>query len=412
MGFLKMNNRGSCSCGSNKKLTVLYDFGLIPQVNNYRHTDEKGDIKKYPLILAICDSCKLLQLTEMPDRENIFRNYDHYSSASINNVEHLNSIAQIINNKEVSGKTILEVGCNDGTLLKSLDSKHQVYGVDPASNVYDKDINDNFTILHEFFDIENIEKIKSMVSKPIDIIIGINVFAHNDSYISMFAAMESLLADDGYAHVEVAYAADTVLSANFDTIYHEHFCNYTLTSLKNTVEHVGLKVCEVEKINTQGGSLRVTIRKKISKHEPLKSVYNFLEKESELGINDNNFYMDLASKIDKKVETIQSMFVGEYYNDDVLILGSPARGVITANVCGFDKLNKAIAFDDTEDKQGLMIPGTTIIIHHPDSVNYKKYNIACLLAWTYKDNIINRLKNYGFKGKVFIPFPKAEYIII
>ena len=412
MVFLKMNDKYNCECGSNENLVILYDFGLIPQVNNYRHIDEKGDIKKYPLVLAICNSCKLLQLTEMPDRENIFRNYDHYSSASANNTEHLHSIAEIINNRHDSEKIILEVGCNDGTLLKSLDSKHSIYGVDPASNVYDKNINDKFTILHEFFDIENIEKIKSMIEKPVDIILGINVFAHNDSYMSMFAAIESLLADDGYAHVEVAYAADTVLSANFDTIYHEHFCNYTLTSLKNTVEHVGLKICDVEKINTQGGSLRVKIYKKSSRHEPLKNVSNFLEKEDRLGINDSNFYMELASKIDKKVETIKSMFTEKYFDDDVLILGSPARGVITANVCGFDKFNKAIAFDDTEDKQGLMIPGTSIMVHKPDSINYKKYNVACLLAWTYKDNIIDRLRNYGFKGKVFIPFPKSEYLII
>ena len=407
-----MNDKYNCECGSNENLFILYDFGLIPQVNNYRHIDEKGDIKKYPLILAICNSCKLLQLTEMPDRENIFRNYDHYSSASANNAEYLHSIAEIINKRHDSEKIILEVGCNDGTLLKSLDSKHSIYGVDPASNVYDKNINDEFTILHEFFDIKNIEKIKSMIEKPVDIILGINVFAHNDSYMSMFAAIESLLADDGYAHIEVAYAADTVLSANFDTIYHEHFCNYTLTSLKNTVEHVGLKICDVEKINTQGGSLRVKIYKKSSSYEPLKNVSNFLEKEDRLGINDSNFYMELASKIDKKVETIKSMFTEKYFDDDVLILGSPARGVITANVCGFDKFNKAIAFDDTEDKQGLMIPGTSIMVHKPDSINYKKYNVACLLAWTYKDNIIDRLRNYGFKGKVFIPFPKSEYLII
>ena len=106
------------------------------------------------------------------------------------------------------------------------------------------------------------------------------------------------------------------------------------------------------------------------------------------------------------------MFVDKYHNDNVLILGSPARGVITANVCGFEKLKKAIAFDDTDDKQGLMIPGTTIMIHHPDNINYKEYKVACLLAWTYKDNMIARLKAYGFKGKVFVPFPEAEYIII
>ena len=412
MAFLKMTDKQKCNCGSNENTTVLYNFGMIPQVNNYRHIDDKGDIKKYPLILAICSDCKLLQLTEMPDRENIYRNYDHYSAASINNAEHLHSVAQIINKRHNSGKVILEVGCNDGTLLKSLNSKHKIYGIDPASNVYSRNVNDKFTVLHEFFDIENMERIKSMVEGPVDIIIGINVFAHNDSYMGMFAAVERLLAANGYAHVEVAYAADTVLSANFDTIYHEHFCNYTLTSLKNTVEHVGLKICDVEKINTQGGSLRVKLYKKSSKEEPSNNVNAFLEKENVLGISDSDFYMELASKIDKKVEMIKSMFVEKYHDNDVLILGSPARGVITSNVCAFEKLNKAIAFDDTNDKQGLMIPGTTIMIHHPDSIDYKKYKVACLLAWTYKDNMINRLKDYGFKGKVFIPFPKAEYIII
>ena len=412
MAFLKMTDKQKCNCGSNEDTVVLYNFGMIPQVNNYRHIDDKGDIKKYPLILAVCNNCKLLQLTEMPDRENIYRNYDHYSAASINNAEHLRSVAQIINKRHDSNQVILEVGCNDGTLLKSLNSKHKIYGIDPASNVYSKNVNDKFTVLHEFFDIKNMESIKSMVGGSVDIIIGINVFAHNDSYMEMFAAIEGLLATNGYAHVEVAYAADTVLSANFDTIYHEHFCNYTLTSLKNTVEYVGLKICDVEQINTQGGSLRVKLYKKSSKEEPSNNVDALLKKEDVLGISDSDFYMELASKIDKKVEMIKSMFVEKYHDNNVLILGSPARGVITSNVCSFEKLNKAIAFDDTNDKQGLMIPGTTIMIHHPDSIDYKKYKVACLLAWTYKDNMIKRLKDYGFKGKVFIPFPKAEYIII
>ena len=407
-----MDKKLNCKCKSGNSLNILYDFGLIPQVNNYRHTDEKGYIKKYPLRLAICNACRLLQLTEMPDRENIYRNYDHYSSASINNANHLISIAKIINNENPTNKVILEVGCNDGTLLKSLDNKHQIYGIDPASNVYDKDINDNFTILHEFFDTDNIEKIKSMTGGSIDVLIGINVFAHNDTYIDMFAAVEELLSNDGYAHIEVAYAGDTVLSANFDTIYHEHFCNYTLTSLQNILDQVDLKIHDVERIDTQGGSLRVKISKKVSGYKISNNVDDFLQKENEMGISTDDFYTQLGSSIGNKAAMIKKIFTDKYVNDDVLILGSPARGVITANVCGFDKLKKAIAFDDTKDKQGLMMPGTSIKIYHPDKINYKKYKIACLLAWTYKDNILERLRDYGFKGKVFIPFPKAEYIII
>ena len=112
MVFLKMIDKKN-TYSANDKLTILYDFGMIPQVNNYRHVDDKGDIKKYPLILAICNKSKLLQLTEMPNRENIYCNYDHYSAASVNNAEHLHSIAQIINKKHDSSKIILEIGCND-----------------------------------------------------------------------------------------------------------------------------------------------------------------------------------------------------------------------------------------------------------------------------------------------------------
>lgn len=407
-----MSKKLLCSCKSKSNLEVIYDFGLIPQVNNYGHIDDKGDIKKYPLKLAICSTCRLLQLTEMPDRENIYRNYDHYSSASVNNADHLMSIAKTINNENSDQKVILEVGCNDGTLLKSLDKKHKLYGIDPASNVYEKNNNDNFTILHEFFDINNIEKIKGMIGDTVDILIGINVFAHNDTYIDMFAAINEILSNDGYAHIEVAYASDTILSANFDTIYHEHFCNYTLTSLKNILDQVDLKIYDVERINTQGGSLRLKISKQFSRYEITENVYDLLKKEDSLGINTNSLYKKLSSEIDNKAAMIKNMFIDKYTEKDVLILGSPARGVITANVCGFENLKNAIAIDDTKDKQGLMIPGTSINIYHPDKIDYKKYKIACLLAWTYKDNMLQRLKENGFKGKVFIPFPKAEYITI
>ena len=393
----------------NKNLHLIYDFGLMPHVNNYKLKDDKGSVPKYPLRLMYCDDSKLLRLDSMPDRENIYRDYDHLSSASSANAKHLESIAENINNSESTGKIILEVGCNDATLLRGLNTNFNIFGIDPASNVYRHEEKDQFKVIHEFFDKNNVLKIKNIIKKPVDIIIGINVFAHNDNYIEMFEAIYELLSDDGYAHIEVAYAAETIMAGNFDTIYHEHFCNYTLTSFKNIIDPIGLKIIDAEKISTQGGSLRVKISKKISNAGISKNVIDILDYELEHNYTDINFYKKLSDNIDAKINQIRKLFIDRNLDEEVLIVGVPARGVITANTCDFDKLSKAIAFDDTPEKQGKLIPGTNILINSPQEINFSKYKTACLLAWTYKENLLPRLKAYGFKGQIFIPFPSPRY---
>ena len=130
----------------NKNLHLIYDFGLMPHVNNYKLKDDKGSVPKYPLRLMYCDNSKLLRLDSMPDRENIYRDYDHLSSASSANAKHLESIAENINDSESTDKIILEVGCNDATLLRRLNNNFNIFGIDPASNVYrhEKKINSNY----------------------------------------------------------------------------------------------------------------------------------------------------------------------------------------------------------------------------------------------------------------------------
>ena len=383
----------------------IYNFGNIPLADNYKSK------KKFPIKLMLDVETKLLHIDKVPDRGSIYSEYDHLSSASKGNMDHLKSLANLIN-KEKDVKTILEVGCNDGTFLKYLSSRFKKYGIDPAKNVYRKKDEDDFIIFHEFLDTSIKEKITSIIKDPIDAIIGINVFAHNESYRDMFLAMYELLDEDGFAHIEVAYASETIVSGNFDTMYHEHYCSYTFTALKNIVESIGFKVSNVEIISSQGGSLRVTLRKKVSPNEISENVKIILQEEKNKGYDDNGFYDDLSKIIDKKINLINDLFVNKYINDQVLIVGCPARGVVTANVCGFYKLKNAIAFDDTPEKQGMVLPGTNILVSHPNDINYENYEIACLLAWTYEKDLLKRLKDFGFKGKVFIPFPNARFVEI
>ena len=142
-----MNNNSFCSCGNKKSLHLVYDFGLMPHVNNYKLKNDKGLAPKSPLKLMVCDSCNLLQLSEMPNREDIYCDYDHISSASSANAEHLKAISRNINDSELTNKTILEVGCNDATLLRHLDKRFNIYGIDPATNVYKSTKDDSFSII-------------------------------------------------------------------------------------------------------------------------------------------------------------------------------------------------------------------------------------------------------------------------
>ena len=98
-----------------------------------------------------------------------------------------------------------------------------------------------------------------MVKQPVDIIIGINVFAHNDSYESMFSTIEGLLADNGYAHIEVAYAADTVLSANFDTIYHEHMSFHSYYPLEFFFKKLDMRIYDYKFSKFKGVSIKFYI---------------------------------------------------------------------------------------------------------------------------------------------------------
>jgi len=397
-----------CSCKDRSKTKIIYDFGMMPYVNNYSNNQEKSD--QCSLVLTVCESCKLVQLASMPDLNSLYSKYDHLSSASKANVKHLKAVADEINKKHTERKVLLEVGSNDGTFLRNLNNNFISYGIDPAKNVYKKMSNDMFTVHNLFFNTKNKLTIEGLIDGKVDILVGLNVFAHNDSYDDMFSVARYLLAVDGYAYIEVAYAKDTILSGNFDTIYHEHYCNYSLMSIISILKRNRLMVYDVVKLPTQGGSLGIWFKHFKPNMKVSENIDIILKEEENFGINDILMYEKLSELIDKKIKDIKNKFVEHSVNKKVLIVGVPARGVVTANICEFNLLNKAIAIDDTPEKQGYNIPGTNIPIKKPDEVNFENFDVACILAWTYKDELIKRIRGKGFKGEIFIPFPEGEYI--
>jgi SAM-dependent methyltransferase len=339
----------------------------------------------------------------------LFEEYHHVSGASQGNVEHLKKVSEIINER-VKNKPIkiFEVGCNDGTLLKFLQLfSHEVAGCDPAKNLAPEK---NLRVYSDFFGVGAAEKIRAETG-TFDFIVGLNVFAHNADFIDMLKGSAVLLTETGTVMIEVAYAPLTICDGNFDTIYHEHVCSYTLISLTNVLRKAGLRIYDAEIIETQGGSIRVFAQHDYNNSIITDNYTGIIKREQEDGLNNIGYYKSLQSKIEQKSAVIKD-FLGDVVrqNRRMLIMGSPARGVVTMNVCGIDVAAQSLVVDDTKEKQGKLMPGVHIPICAWEDVDFSNFEIALILSWNYADSLVDRLRKTDFSGRIFAPFPFLKEI--
>ena len=403
-------------CNSEEKFDV-YNFGEIPLVNAFDKNKEIANIK-YPLSVVVCSECKVCQLEDVPAPKVIFSNYKHYSSASRDNINHLNSVASIVSNLLEPGSNILEVGCNDGTLLEILDkSGHNVLGIDPAKNMASIDIHIRLKTIFENYGKSVINELLSRNKlKKFDCIVGLNVFAHFSSVLEACQVTERVLDDNGIFIFEVAYAVDTLFSGIYDTVYHEHVFNHTISGIKNMLLMSDLNIIGVNKVNTQGGSLRVFCTKPNCK-KAFNITNNQYEElirvENEIGVGTYAF-LEKTHEIIKNSLTKIKLITDEFLlnkNESCFTIGAPARGVVIANTCGFIKYKKLIPIDDTADKFDKYFPGLGVKIRGWADVKLNPdVKKAILLSWNYKETMINKLKDNGFKGELLCYFPTVEKI--
>lgn len=395
------------SCKKNSLIKFL-DFKKIPLVNAFSKNIKLSN-KKYKLQVMICKICFICQLKDTPNEKKIFEDYSHFSSASKDNVLHLKKLSRFISTSfKPKNKKILEVGCNDGTLLTFLKKNFRVEGVDPAKNFKSIHNKKNIKVYYDHFGKLFVNKKNQ---KSYDIIIGINVFAHFKKVSEAFKTVNKLLRDDGRFLFEVAYAMPTLFSGNFDTVYHEHVFNHTITGLKSMLGKAGLVIEKAYLIPTQGGSLRVIAGKDNNLNIEENKI---LRNERKKGLSKIIFYKNFSKKLNRNIYKIKKEIKKLTLNTrkKCLLVGAPARGVIFSNVCNLKIYSNILdCVDDTKAKAGKYFPGLNIKVNHWDSINKKisNYDTAILLSWNYKKTMIEKLKKSKFKGKLLIVFPKLSY---
>lgn len=407
-----MNELKCKSCGY-EGINRFLELGDIPPVNAFIANEQINDEKKYPLNLAYCPNCFLVQLEEIVPPEELFRNYLHLSAGSAVNVSHLKETADYIGNKfEVNENTkVLEIGSNDGTLLNFFKKyTSNVLGVDPAKNLAEINKEKGIDYISEFFNTSTASKIVKDRGK-FDLIVALNVIPHTPDNIDLLKGVRIVLQNKGTLIMEGVYALETVLNGQFDTIYHEHVYTFSLHALVSTFRMAGLTVVDVEKIPTQGGSLRIYAMKDEFAKPISDSVKKILQDEEKIGLADSKTYDSVGPKVESYKKEIRKIIEEEKIKHGKLIgLGSPARGVVIMNYCGINTNDVEYIVDDTSLKHGKVAPGVHIPVKSAEVLKEEKDRTFLLLSWNYKDSFVERLKEIFPKFRMIVPFPKLEVI--
>jgi len=387
------------SCG-NSRLECVVSLGNSPLANNLLK-DENQEDALYPLQMNFCPKCYNCQLSHSVPREKMFNEYLYVSSTTEVFRKHFLDAADLLseqfNLKE--GSFVVDIGSNDGVFLKPLQEKGiSVCGVEPAKNLsYLAEQNGVPTINGYFED----ESTVSQITQEADLVTAFNVFAHSDNLEQITRNVFDIMKPGGHFVIEVQYLYNTLKDVIFDNIYHEHYNYWSVLSLKNFFENLGLQISNVESVDTHGGSIRVYIG--AQGHLVHPSVSEFLQKEREFGLDKVETYKEFARKVEKckedSVSKIQSL---KDEGKSIVGYGSPAKATTVLNYYGIDGESIDYIIEDNELKHGKLLPGVRIPIKGKNGVLDNPPDNILVLAWNFFDYIKQNNQELVDKGCEFI----------
>lgn len=397
------------ACGS-KHLKRVMDLGAQPLANSFRLPGDP-ELDTYPLAVNRCENCDHIQLTYSVNPELMFKNYLYVSGTARTMHEHFDNFANWVdtefNNTYRTGKTVLDIGCNDGTQLDYFRRLgYDTYGIDPAENLVSIAKN-NHTIWTDFFNEKSAEMIASNV-KSFDVITAQNVFAHGPDPLSFLLAAKKIMGPDTILFIQTSQA-DMIVNGEFDTIYHEHISFFNTLSMYKLCERAGLYLFRVEKTSIHGNSYIFCI----SGVQRSGNVAEQLVKEFDAGLYRKETYDTFAAKGPRIVEELIAE-VAQYTRSDLGWLavgyGAPAKGMTLLN---YSSLKLDFIIDDNPLKQGRLTPGSNIPIYPASKLDEYEGAICFVpLAWNFFDEIVDKIKRQrNNKHDRFIRyFPKVESV--
>ena len=370
--------------------------------------------KKYKISLNYCKICKHVQIAEILNPNLLFKEYFWETGISKSNIYLMEGIIKKIKRFKINAKSkVLEIASNDGSFLELIKKKFKcfVLGIDPAKNL--KKISDKKKVLSisDYFNSKLSRKLLSRFGY-FDFIFARNVIAHVSNPNEIFNGVKNLLTDEGTFILEVPHLGNIFQFNQYDNIFHEHVGFHSLKSIIDLSQNNSLKIFDVEKIDSQGGSLRCYICKKSSKKTVSKKVFQIFDKEKKLGLfypkELKKFKLKILSHINSMKNLIQSL---KLKNKKISVYGASGKGQALLQFCNLRYNNIDCAYDKSKLKQGRYTPGTFIKIKKPSKLKRQNTDYLLILSWNIKNEIIKQEKKFKHKGgKFIVPFPSPRII--
>jgi SAM-dependent methyltransferase len=312
--------------------------------------------------------------------------------------------------KPAPGSLVLDIGSNDGTLLKCFKQAGMaVLGIDPARAIARAASGQGIETLTDFFSLPLAEKIREERG-PAAVITANNVFAHADDLIGITEGIRHLLAPDGVFIFEVSYLADVYRDTLFDTIYHEHLAYHTVKPLAGFFARHGLELIAAERIESHGGSLRGIVQHAGGPHKIAASVAARIAEEERLGLDKSATLTQFAADIDGIKRNLTAVLKDlKAHGKSIAGFGAPAKATTLMYHFGLGPDVIDFIVDDSPLKQGLFTPGHHIPVLPSAALYERNPGYVLILAWNFAGPIMKNHEKFTRAGGHFIvPLPKVQ----